>query len=183
MHDHSEGARDHDHDHDGKDGPDRGVEDSLYKHIFIDRVRCLNESVAESGKTVIKPWDQRFDRTKYVESDSDQQLIVHIPFTGEVKLKSVCILGGPGESAPAQASLFINRDSLDFTSIEDTKADQEFALVTSIPEVGSVPSSSDRFPFLFSDLCLIYATFTPTLAREKHHGTGPKSPNSKTSDT
>ncbi|KAI9019763.1 galactose-binding domain-like protein [Hyaloraphidium curvatum] len=135
-HDHSEGARDHDHD--GKEGPDRGIEDSLYSHVFLDRVRCLNESVPEAGRTVFKPWDERFDRTRFVESDADSQLLFHVPFTGLVKLKSICILGGPGESTPSRVSLFINNESLDFTSVEDTTPDQEFALLSSVPE-GETP--------------------------------------------
>jgi len=35
----------------------------------------------------IKPYDQRFDTTKWLESDADEQLIIKIPFTGSVKLK------------------------------------------------------------------------------------------------
>lgn len=137
-HDHSEGARDHDHSHDPREGPDRGIEDSLFGHVFHDRVRCLNESVEGSGRTVFKPWDQKFDRTLCVESDADAQLIFHVPFTGEVKLKSIAILGGPGESSPAQMKLFANMEDLDFTTIADTEPTQEFALVTSIP-TGEVP--------------------------------------------
>jgi hypothetical protein len=50
------------HDHD--DSPDRGAEFSLYRHVDIDRVRCLNELDADSIRSVFKPWDQRADRTK-----------------------------------------------------------------------------------------------------------------------
>ncbi len=63
-HDHSHDGHDHhDHDHD-HDGPDRGTEDSLYSRIDRDNVRCLNESKPNSGKNVIKPWNERDDTSK-----------------------------------------------------------------------------------------------------------------------
>lgn len=37
---------------------------SLYKKIDSEKVQCLNESEEGAGKTVFKPWDERFDRTK-----------------------------------------------------------------------------------------------------------------------
>lgn len=68
-HDAHGNGHDHDHGHDHGDshdheGPDRGTEDSLYSHIVLDGVRCLNECEPGSGKTVIKPWHERNDTTK-----------------------------------------------------------------------------------------------------------------------
>jgi hypothetical protein len=65
-HDHSQdghghGHHDHEHDH---DGPERGAEESLYSRIDRDNVRCLNEREPNSGKNVIKPWNEREDTTK-----------------------------------------------------------------------------------------------------------------------
>ncbi len=37
---------------------------SLYKKIDLSKVQCLNESEDGAGKTVFKPWDERFDREK-----------------------------------------------------------------------------------------------------------------------
>ncbi|CAG8771146.1 18263_t:CDS:2, partial [Racocetra fulgida] len=53
----------HEHEH-SHDGPDRGTEASLYPCIDHENIRCLNESVAGSGKNVIKPWHERNDTTK-----------------------------------------------------------------------------------------------------------------------
>jgi hypothetical protein len=35
----------------------------------------------------IKPYNERYDVAKWLESDADEQLIIKIPFTGSVKLK------------------------------------------------------------------------------------------------
>ncbi|KAJ3414129.1 hypothetical protein HDV05_007073 [Chytridiales sp. JEL 0842] len=96
----------------------KGAEFSLYKHIDTDNVRALNEAVDGSGKTIFKPWDQRFETTKYLESDADAQLIIFIPFTGNVKLKSILLYGDPGDTHPTMMKAYINREDVDFDSVE-----------------------------------------------------------------
>jgi hypothetical protein len=62
---HEANDEDHDHhDHDHDDGPDRGMEFSLYQHIDLDKVRCLNESQDGSAKYIFKPWNLRLDNAK-----------------------------------------------------------------------------------------------------------------------
>ncbi|KAG0320283.1 PITH domain-containing protein 1 [Dissophora globulifera] len=127
-HGHGHGGHDHDHDHD--EAPDSGlVHESLYQKIDHDNVVCLNEAEADSGKSVLKPWHEKMDDTKFVESDADEQLILRIPFTGLVKLKSISIRAEPGESAPRKMKAFANKDDLDFDNADSTAATQEWDLV------------------------------------------------------
>ncbi|XP_038057413.1 PITH domain-containing protein 1-like isoform X2 [Patiria miniata] len=79
-HGHSHGGCSGGHDH---DPPDRGTEFSLYTKIDTDRVECLNEVTNGSGKLVFKPWDQRLDTEKYVESDDDEELLFNIPYKNQ----------------------------------------------------------------------------------------------------
>lgn len=51
-----------DHDHD--DLPESGEQFLLYSKIDIDNVRCLNESEPDSGKSVIRPWNERLEDSK-----------------------------------------------------------------------------------------------------------------------
>ncbi|ORZ37724.1 galactose-binding domain-like protein [Catenaria anguillulae PL171] len=127
AHDH-----DHDHGHDGHDhdGPDRGTEYSLWRYINIDQIRCLNEQVEGSAKKVFRPWEERLDEDKYVESDADEQLLIHIPFTGQVKLKAIALRCRPDETAPSELKVFINNDQLDFDSAESTEPTQSWELVS-----------------------------------------------------
>lgn len=50
------------HDHD--DLPESGEQFLLYSKIDLDNVRCLNEAEPDSGKKVIRPWNERMDDLK-----------------------------------------------------------------------------------------------------------------------
>lgn len=121
------------HHHDGCCGhgaestSDLGIAYSLYSRIDIDKLQCLNESTEGSGKKIFKAWDKRLHFEDYVESDCDAELLINIPFTGNVKLKSIIVLGGNEDSHPARVHLWKNRPSMNF---DDTtlEADQEIEL-------------------------------------------------------
>ncbi|KAI9101655.1 galactose-binding domain-like protein [Phlyctochytrium arcticum] len=135
-HHHSQGGGDdqhehHDHDHDG-DG-ERGVEYTLYRQIDTDHIRCLNESEEDAAKHVFKTWEDRFDLTKYVESDADEQLIINIPFTANVKIKSISVMGGPDQKTPSRMKAFVNREDIDFDNAESVTETQEWELTPETP--------------------------------------------------
>jgi hypothetical protein len=66
---------------------------TLYPYIDLPRVTCLNESTEGRGRSCFRPWSERGDdRLGGVESDADEQLLFFIPFTGNVKLKSIVIV-------------------------------------------------------------------------------------------
>ncbi|CAG8520847.1 5440_t:CDS:2 [Diversispora eburnea] len=121
----------------------RGTEESLYSRIDRDNVRCLNEKEPGSGKNVIKPWHERNDTTKYVESDADEQLIFFIPFTGSVKLKSISIRSGPRDQCPSKLKAFINREDVDFDTVESFTATQEWELA-STSQIISYPTKINK---------------------------------------
>eukprot|EP00026_Physarum_polycephalum_P013483 Phypoly_transcript_13889.p1 GENE.Phypoly_transcript_13889~~Phypoly_transcript_13889.p1 ORF type:complete len:206 (+),score=16.64 Phypoly_transcript_13889:320-937(+) len=120
------GCKDHNH---ADDLADRGQEYSLFKHIAIDGVTCLNESSPGSCKNVFKPFDQRLDTTKFLESNEDDpEFILHIPFTGVVKLKSIVIIGGENGKHPNKVKAYVNKENLDFSTATSVKPAQEWDL-------------------------------------------------------
>ncbi|XP_064383353.1 PITH domain-containing protein 1-like [Halichondria panicea] len=110
-HHHCHGEHDHDH------AEDPAMLYSLYQKIDTEKLECLNESEEGSGKTVFKAWDDRLDKTKFVESDVDEELLIYVPFTGSVKLKGVVLIGGEDEYHPRELRLFKNRPPLGFDDL------------------------------------------------------------------
>ncbi|KAM3176792.1 hypothetical protein ACTXT7_005808 [Hymenolepis weldensis] len=92
---------------------------NLYKYIDMENLVCLNERVADSGKKVFKPFEERKDSNTFVESDVDEELLFNIPFTGSIKLKGIIIAAENGETHPASVAIFKNRSYMTF---DDTNA-------------------------------------------------------------
>ncbi|KAJ9097195.1 hypothetical protein QFC21_004864 [Naganishia friedmannii] len=106
-------AHSHDsHDHSHSPPPDSaaaGDQNSLFEVIDREHVTALNaQGGEESGKNVIKSWDQREEETM---------------------LRSIVIKAGPGGYTPSKAVLFVNTAGLDFASVNDRKPVEEIQLV------------------------------------------------------
>ncbi|XP_050400553.1 PITH domain-containing protein 1 [Patella vulgata] len=132
------------HSHPPVSDAERAAEYSLYKKIDTFNVECLNESLDGSGKTVFKPWDQRLDKEKFVESDVDEELLFNIPFTGNVKLKGIIVIGGPGGFHPNKMRLFKNRPKMTFDDVS-AEAEQEFEIFPDPEGVIEYPTKAARF--------------------------------------
>ena len=64
--------------------------------------------VENSGRLVFKPWERRLDKTECVESDADEELLINIPFTGDVKLKGLIVIGGEDDTHPDKVGIYLN---------------------------------------------------------------------------
>ena len=62
-------------------------------------------------------------------------MIVHIPFIASVKLKAVILRSLPVAESPSMVKVYVNRDDVDFTSVDTTMPTQEWALVRDAPDV------------------------------------------------
>ena len=122
-HGHTHDVYDHSHD----EQLNMVGEEPLLRQIDLDHITCLNESTAGSGKNPFKPFDDRTTDEPYLESDADEQLLLHIPFTEAVTLKSVCFVGHTDGQAPRNVKMWANREAhdIDFETAEEAKADQE----------------------------------------------------------
>lgn len=129
MCDHGHHCHGHDHSHDAEDN---SAQFNLYLKVDLDHVECLNEEREGSGRTVFKPWDQRLDLERCVESDVDAELLFNIPFNGTVKLKAISVIGGENMSLPKEMRLFKNIPDMSFDNTAK-EPDQIF----SFPDPGS----------------------------------------------
>ncbi|KAH0587325.1 UPF0424 protein [Termitomyces sp. J132] len=132
-------SHDHDHDHNTSD---LGPQDNLYIHIDRPNVVALNTN--GKGQDVIKPWHERLDESISIESDADDQIIVRIPFTGSVRLRSVLLKTGPTDQTPSKVLLYANTTNLDFDDVASQKPTQEF-VVAQGRDVGEYAVKTTQF--------------------------------------
>lgn len=129
-------AHDHDHHDQEHDGHSHDVPlessplDSLYTQIDLPNVTALNaEGGGEAGRKVIKNWDMKEDDTIWLESEIDDELIVKIPFTSSVSLRSITLKSGPGGHTPREMHLFRDNPGLDFSDASSSSPTQSFDVV------------------------------------------------------
>ena len=65
---------------------------------------------------------------QFVISDADEELLFNIPFSGNVKLKGLIVIGAEDGQHPSKMRLFKNRPHMTFDEARG-KPDQEFELV------------------------------------------------------
>ncbi|KAM0111423.1 hypothetical protein ACP6JB_002985 [Aspergillus fumigatus] len=82
---------------------------------------------------MVKTWADRLNDEPELESDADEQLLMYIPFTGQVKLHSLLIYTAPTLSAPKRLKLFKNRNDLDFATASDLTPTQTIEIPQPVP--------------------------------------------------
>ncbi|KAI5743154.1 hypothetical protein M8J77_015135 [Diaphorina citri] len=147
------GEEDHSH-----DDTELGIQYSLYKHIDTENVECLNETVDGSGKTIFKPWEDRLNKEKFVESDVDSELLINIPFTSNIKLKGLRLIGGDSDSHPNRIKLFKNRPGMTFDDV-NASPDQEFELNQDSDASIEYPIMAAKFSNVYHLTCYFPTNF------------------------
>jgi len=100
----------------------------LLEYVDFRSVECLNQQPAHAIENALKQ-GYREDQGLYLESDTDEQLLIHIPFNQAVKLTSLVIKSTDAEGkGPKNIKLFKNNPSLGFSEAENQPAVQEFDL-------------------------------------------------------
>ena len=133
------------HDHDCEE-EDCSGHWTLYK--YINRISCLNEREPGSCQNVCRPWETRLEEIPCpLESEEDDpELLVHVEFTGAVKLKAVTVIGlGEDGSAPSHLRAFTNRDDLDFAAMETMQPVQEWDLLENHQGLIEYPVQTAKF--------------------------------------
>ncbi|TFY71029.1 hypothetical protein EVG20_g1965 [Dentipellis fragilis] len=106
-----------------------GNSESLYGVIDRQNVHGLNLTVPEDAKETIKAWADRESTVKYADSNVDDQMIIHIPFSQNVRLKSLLLKLGRGEVTPRHLRVFANYPNIvDFSDAENTKPSLNISL-------------------------------------------------------
>ncbi|KAG8451635.1 hypothetical protein GDO86_003723 [Hymenochirus boettgeri] len=126
------------------DEAERGLEYGLFQRIDHNKLQCLNESREGSGRSVFRAWNERNDRSRFVESDDDEELLFNIPFTGNVKLKGIILIGEDSDAHPAEMRLYKNIPHMSFDDV-GREADQTFNLNIDVAGNLEYPTKISRF--------------------------------------
>jgi hypothetical protein len=120
---------------------------SLHGYIDTTRASVLNASNPDCLKNIFRPWDQRLARdVEPLHSDEDDpELLLSIPFTSDVKIRTIMIIGGPDGSSPSRMSVFTNREGLDFESVADLPPVQEWGLFENLNGEIEYPTRFTKF--------------------------------------
>ena len=77
AHAHGHGNDEHDHSHE----LNPALQLNLCQQIDFDGITTLNEAQPKSGAAIVKKtWAQRLDEIPALDSDTDEQLLMHIPY-------------------------------------------------------------------------------------------------------
>ncbi|KAF9239864.1 galactose-binding domain-like protein [Melanogaster broomeanus] len=113
---------------------------NLFPYIDRDNVHGLNLAIPEQAKELIKPWSEREDTTQFADSGVDDQMIVHVPFAQNVRIKSVILKLGRGEMTPRHLKIFANYPNIiDFADAENTKPHLDISLLEGETEAVEYP--------------------------------------------
>ncbi|KAK6376068.1 hypothetical protein LTS17_007319 [Exophiala oligosperma] len=133
------------------------LQSNLYKQINFEGIITFNEAEPRSGASIVqKTWDERMNETPILESDADEQLLMHVPFSGSCKLYSILIRTSDSDSAPMTLKLFRNRDDMDFGMASDLAPTQMLTLpktndVAEIPLNRALWSGTTSVNLFFED--------------------------------
>ncbi|KAI0252500.1 galactose-binding domain-like protein [Lactifluus subvellereus] len=132
--------------------------DNLYGVIDRDNVHGLNLTVPEDAKEIIKPWDERESTEKFADSNVDDQLIIHVPFAQNVRIKSVLLKLGRGDTTPRRLRVYTNHANIvDFSEVDDVQPSLNISLLEGETGVTEYPlriaafSSINSLSLFFSD--------------------------------
>jgi len=94
----------------------------ITEHVDKKQCECLNQNNEHK-------WDNIFKNdNSFLESDTDEQLLIYIPFSQAVKIHSVVFQAPSDGRAPKVVKLFVNARDMDFQSVDNLPAAHEFNL-------------------------------------------------------
>lgn len=101
----------------------------LFELIDFSGVMCFNERRENSVKNVIRMFDNKFDFSKGpLKSGSGKDMVIVIPFTCEVRVKCIALVGGDDGESPQTMKCYKNEEVVDIDIQEDKKPVQQFDL-------------------------------------------------------
>lgn len=101
----------------------------IVRTIDVANLRCLNEAISGSVARVFRSHCTRADKSAYLDSfGDDPELLLSVPFSCTVRLRSIVFSAGAPPACPARARLFVNQPNLDFDGAATATPAQELVI-------------------------------------------------------
>ena len=98
----------------------------LLEQLDLRQCECLNASKEHTLRHAIE-LATRDDPAYFLQSDCDEELLIHISMMQACKISAIKI-EGPANSAPSSISIFVNKLGIDFDSAKSEAATQTIQL-------------------------------------------------------
>ena len=134
---------------------------SLRPHIYFPGVVCLNESVPDSGASILKvPDEQDTPQPSLRSPPDDAELLLLVPFLETVTIHSIRIGRHPGaSSAPRRIKVFVDRDDLDFETARELQPPEACIELPPPPKGSSIVTDTPVLPGRFRDVSSVTLLF------------------------
>ncbi|PNW70683.1 hypothetical protein CHLRE_17g730250v5 [Chlamydomonas reinhardtii] len=99
----------------------------LLEHIDFSGLECLNEAPNHGVANVLKQGYREQDEL-YLESDTDEQLLLNIRFQQRVRVSALVIKAIDEAKAPKTIKLYVNRPHMGFSDTGSVPCAQELVL-------------------------------------------------------
>lgn len=95
---------------------------------------AFNITRSDHAMAAFKPHALRLDEEPSIISDSDAEVIIVARFISPCHIRKFMVIGGSTqEHHPKQMKVFVNREGIDFTNVQDFQATQVFDLNVNEP--------------------------------------------------
>mmetsp|Transcript_23833 Transcript_23833/g.40564 ORF Transcript_23833/g.40564 Transcript_23833/m.40564 type:complete len:211 (+) Transcript_23833:84-716(+) len=104
---------------------------NLYTQLEPETTTALNATQPSDALGIFKPNAVRLDPNPTLFSDADEEMLVVANFVSPVHIRKIWILGGGDankEQHPSELKLYVNKEGLDFTQINDHTPTQVFQI-------------------------------------------------------
>ena len=123
--------------------------EDLFFEINFALLECFNQKNSNSIKSVIRPYEQLKKHLAnpllLTESDYGPELVVRIPFKGEVRVKSITISGADDGMAPRNVKIYKDETTVDIDIVRDKKCVQEIKLLENLDGKVDYPVNHSKF--------------------------------------
>ncbi len=86
----------------------------MYELIDHNAIQCFNESISQSCKNVIRSYENKYNfENGQLKSGYGKDMVLVIPFTCEVRVKCISLVGGDDGEAPETLKVYKNESNVD----------------------------------------------------------------------